>query len=105
MEDTNCRTVFTVIPRQIEEHEAGEVQSVLLFLNNSIKESYKQEIKSLTQEKENKLSHFFRFRLFCFFVFLIYLFFFKPAVRERHLQKHMIDTEVTAASVNEPICA
>lgn len=76
MEDTNCRTVITVIPRQIKEHEAGEVQSVLLFLNNSIKESYKQEMKSLTQEKENKLSHLFRFRLFCFFVFLIFLFFF-----------------------------
>lgn len=74
MEDTNCHTVITVIPRQIKEHEAGEVQSVLLFLNNSIKESYKQEMKSLTQEKENKLSHLFRFRLFCFSHFLFVFF-------------------------------
>lgn len=38
--------IITVIPLQIKGHEAAEVQNVLLFLNKSMKESYKQDIKS-----------------------------------------------------------
>lgn len=55
MEGSHCKTVISL---QIKRPKAAEVQSFLLFFKQYDEELCKQDIKSVTREKESKLSLF-----------------------------------------------